>query len=158
MLLRFRQYKYAILGDIEAMCLQVRVPLKYRNALRFLWFEQGCCIEYRMTSHLFGGVWCSSSSAYALRQTVSDLPNYDLIKKTVLHDFYVDDMLKYVATAAEVTRVIQETKRVVSRGGFNLTKFVVNDKDLLEQIGMSEKATEVKDVLPEAYSRALGIK
>ena len=157
-LLRFRQYKYAILGDIEAMYLQVRVPLKDRNALRFLWFEQGCCVEYRMTSHLFGGVWCSSSSSYTLRQTVSDLPNNDLIKKTVLHDFYVDDMLKSVATAAEVTRVVQETKRVVSRGGFNLTKFVVNDKDLLEQIDMSERATEVKDVLPEAYSRALGIK
>ena len=41
--------------------------------------------------------------------------------------------MKSVATAAEVTRVFQETKRVVSRGGFNLTKFVVNDKDLLEQ-------------------------
>ena len=43
--------------------LQVKMPMKDRNALRFLWQEEdGSKVEYRMTSHLFGGVWCASSS------------------------------------------------------------------------------------------------
>ena len=40
-LLRFRQYEYGIMGDIEAMYLQVRVPQCDRNALRFLWCRNG---------------------------------------------------------------------------------------------------------------------
>ena len=38
-LLRFRQFKYAITGDIQDMYLQVRVPESQRNALRFLWYD-----------------------------------------------------------------------------------------------------------------------
>ena len=57
-LLRFRQYKYAITSDIEAKYHRVKIPMKDRNALRFLWQEEdGSKMEYRMTSHLFGGVW-----------------------------------------------------------------------------------------------------
>ena len=72
-LFRFRQYQYAITADIEAMYHQVKIPMKYLNALRFLWQEEdGSKVEYRMTSHLFGGVWCASSSTYALRKIVQD--------------------------------------------------------------------------------------
>ena len=68
---RFRLYPYAIMGDIEAMYLQVRVPECDRNALRFLWFDGETAREYRMTSHLFGRVWWACSSAYALRRIVA---------------------------------------------------------------------------------------
>ena len=55
-LLRFRQYQYALMADVEAMYLQVRIPHPDRNALRFLWFLDGVLTEVRITSHLFGGV------------------------------------------------------------------------------------------------------
>ena len=48
-LLRFRQYRYAIIADIEEMYLQVRIPEKDRNTLRFLWQIGGSVVEYRMT-------------------------------------------------------------------------------------------------------------
>ena len=156
-LLRFRQFKFAVMGDIEAMYLQVRIPWYDRNALRFLWLEKDNIVEYRMTSHLFWGVWCSSSSTFALRQTVCDLPDHDLIKDTVLRAFYVDDLLKSVQSAEEVTRVINETRQVIGRGGFKLTKFVINDKQLLETIDVDDRASEVRSVVPDMCSRALGI-
>ena len=81
-LLKFRHYRFGIMADIEGMYLQVRIPDKDRNALRFLWFDQGRLVEYRMTAHLFGGVWCSASSTFALRKTVSDFTDDDLVKKT----------------------------------------------------------------------------
>ena len=36
-LLRFRQFEFAIMADIEAMYLQVKIPEKDGNCLRFLW-------------------------------------------------------------------------------------------------------------------------
>ena len=58
-LLRFRQYPVAFMGDVEAMFHQVKVVPRQRDALRFLWWPGGdtsCSPEvYRMTVHLFGG-------------------------------------------------------------------------------------------------------
>ena len=53
-MLRFRQHQYAVMGDIEAMYHQVKIPIYDRDALRFLWFDgAGNIIHCRMTSHLF---------------------------------------------------------------------------------------------------------
>ena len=78
-LLRFRQYRYAITADIEEMYLQVRILEKDRNTLRFLWQIGGSVVEYRMTSYLFGGVWCASSSTFSLRNIVDDVLTSELV-------------------------------------------------------------------------------
>ena len=82
-LLRFSQYQYAITADIEAMYTQVTIPEKDRNTLRFLWQIGGSVVEYRMTSHLFRGLWCASSSTFALRMNVDDVPTSELVGKTI---------------------------------------------------------------------------
>ena len=68
-LLRFRENKIAIQGDIKGMFLQVKVPPEQRDVLRFLWWRNGEIAgpidTYRMTTHLFGGVWSPSCAAYA---------------------------------------------------------------------------------------------
>ena len=156
-LLRFRQYRYAIMSDVESMYLQVRVPERDRNALRFLWFEGESIAHYRMTSHLFGGVWCAASSTYALRQTTVDFPTSYLVKDTITNAFYVDDMLQSVSSYEEASEVMAGTKDTLIKGGFNLTKFVCNDLSLLEQVPVDDRASEVKEILPEMYSKTLGI-
>ena len=56
-LLRFRQYRYALTGDIQDMYLQVSIPETQRNVLRYLWHDaDGTVVENRMKSHLFGGI------------------------------------------------------------------------------------------------------
>ena len=52
------------------------------------------------------------------------------------------------------------TRRQVtlSKGGFLLTKFVVNDPDLLQQIPEQDRAKEAKVITHEVRSKALGIK
>ena len=82
-LLRFREEKIAIMGDIEAMFMMVHVPAKDRNLLRFLWWPNGDFhrqpAEYRITRHIFGATsspsWATSSSScvnYPLRRTALD--------------------------------------------------------------------------------------
>ena len=126
--------------DVEAMYNPVRVPAYDRNCLRFLRRVNGLNVEYRMTSHLFGGVWCSSSSTFALRQTVIDCPTSQLVEDTARKSFFVDDLLKYVKTRDGAVQVIHGTKLAVKSDGFNLTKFAVNDSHLLDSIAEHERA------------------
>jgi hypothetical protein len=51
---RFRQYYYAVTGDVKEMFLQVRVPPEEKDYLRFMWYEEGKVVIYRYTVHLFG--------------------------------------------------------------------------------------------------------
>ena len=145
------------MADIKGMYLQVRIPDKDRNALRFLWFDQGRLVEYRMTEHPFVRVWCSASSKFALRKTVSVFTDDDQVKKTVLESFYVYDMLKSVHSSDNAMRVVHGVKRAINYGGFNSTKFVINDANLLEHIDVNDRATDVKDMVPDSESRALGV-
>ena len=102
-LLRFRQYCYAISADVECMYMQVKIPETDRNALRFLWYDDDeNIVSYRMTSHLFGGIWCSSSSTYALRKTCQDKHTSELVKDVILRSFYVDDLLCSMETSMQV--------------------------------------------------------
>ena len=75
MLIRFRQEHVAFTADIESMFDQVRVIPEDRNALRFLWYPDAKTSEpeeYRMTAHLFGGIWSPSCCNYVLRRTAED--------------------------------------------------------------------------------------
>ncbi|XP_038071202.1 uncharacterized protein LOC119740069 [Patiria miniata] len=158
-LLRFRQHSIAIQADIEAMYNQVKIPPQDRDALRFLWYRDGHLEYYRMTSHLFGGVWCASSSTYALSRTVIDTPDVSpLVRYTVDKSFYVDDCLSSVASKNDAETVIRETPRVLSNGGFSLKKFVVNDEELLSEVSEDCVAEGVRTLGPVCESRALGIK
>ncbi|XP_076037500.1 uncharacterized protein LOC143022959 [Oratosquilla oratoria] len=111
-----------------------------------------------MTSHPFGGIWCASSSTYALRKAVEDMQPCEEVKDTLLWSFYVDDMLKSVASPQETIEVIEDTRSVLRHGGFNLTKFMINDVKLLESIDEQDRAKEAKELTSNMHSKVLGIK
>ena len=75
-LLRFRQEPFAVMGDVEKMFYQVRVPAKDRSLLRFLWWPDGDLSrqleEYHMNVHLFGATSSPSCANFALRRTAQD--------------------------------------------------------------------------------------
>ena len=56
----------------------------------------------------------------------------------------MDDSLKSVASKDDAKRVVFDTKCVIKSAGFNLTKFVTNDNELLDQIDVNEKALGIK--------------
>ena len=156
-LLRFCQHNIAIQADIEAMYNQVRIPLRDRDALQFLWYIDGKLQYYRMTSHLFGGVWCTSSSTYALRRTVNEPPAVEpLVEYAINHAFYVDDCLISVPDVASGRTVIKEAPLVLANGGFNLTKFAVNDV-LFSEVAESCRSKGVVEFGTECETKALGV-
>lgn len=157
-LLRFRQHQYAFTADIEAMYNQVTIPIYDRNALRFLWDGDGILRHYRMTSHLFGGVWCAASATYAVRRTLLDFSTSEEVANTIRNSFYVDDCLKSVQYKEEVLQLCEGVTKCLKNAGFRLTKFVINDPDLLQCIPEEERAKEVRDFDSSACSKVLGTK
>ena len=101
-LLIFRQEPVAFMADVEGVYHQVIVSPPDRDALRFLWWQDGDPSKpaqvYRMRAHLFGGVWSSSCANYALKRTAENhVSEYDTdVVDTVFGNFYVDDCLKSV--------------------------------------------------------------
>ena len=123
---RFREGPFALVGDIEAMFYQVRVPEIHRNYLRFYWWGGNSAMnleEYRMTVHPFGACSSPSVAAYALMQVASDNNEISELGKDVLtKNFYVDDCL-VAGEKDKVLQVVGEVQRQCKASGFNLCKF-----------------------------------
>ena len=166
-LCRFRLESIALMCDIEAMFYQVKVPVRQRDLLRFLWWENGDTSKdpqvYRMTVHLFGAASSPGCSNFALKTTADD--NEAAIGSTAAEflrrNFYVDDGLKSVASIEEAVELAKDIKEMCKRGGFNLHKFTSNRKEVIEQIPVSDRAEGIKhlDFSREALpmERALGV-
>ena len=125
-LLRFREEPVAVMADIEAMFRQVRVPERFQNYLRFLWWPEGDfsrdLIDHQMTIHLFGSTSSPSCANFALRRTATDNRiKFGEEAATVLHcNFYVDDMLKSFKSSS--VAVFPKVVKMCKEGGFRLTK------------------------------------
>jgi hypothetical protein len=158
-LLRFRNHSYALTADIEAMYYQVLVAPEDVDCLRFLWSgSDGVLEHYRMLRHVFGGVWSGCAASYALRRTVSDFPKCDdLVRDVVLNSFYVDDCLLSLQNFEQARSVMNETRNLLSHGGFKLTKFVANDDRLLADLSEGDEASEVKNLQYDSKSKVLGL-
>ena len=65
-----------LMGDIEAMFYQLKVPKDQCSFLKFLWWDDSGpdkeIIDYEMTAHVFGGASSASCSNFALRRTAND--------------------------------------------------------------------------------------
>ena len=145
-LLRFREDRVAVMADIESMSHQVRVPDPYSSFLRFLWWEDGNLArelrEYQMVVHLFGAISSPACANFALRKTAEDnhhsFPS-DVVN-TVKRNFYVDDCLKSLPEEQKAVEHVNSLRALLSRGGFKLTKWVSNSRDVLESIPENEPA------------------
>ena len=78
---------------------------------------------------------------------------------TVNQNFYVDDCLKAVPTAEDAIKLVKELSKMLSNGGFHLTKWISNNRHVMASIPEEDRAKSFKDLnlddLP--VDRALGM-
>ncbi|XP_077974180.1 uncharacterized protein LOC120329794 [Styela clava] len=166
-LARFRKQSVAIQGDIRAMFHQVKVSEPHRDFLRFLWWRNGDVSQpvacFRMTSFLFGTICSPSCANFALKRTAEDnKEDFSESTVTAVYDaFYVDDFLDSKPNAEEAIDHVKNVRNLVSKGGFEITKWVSNDRAVLLSIPEEHRAKDVKgldlsvDDLP--VEKALGM-
>ena len=165
-LIRFRQEFVAMAADIEAMFHQVYVDPEDRDVLRFLWWPNGDLNEepqeYRMVKHLFGATSSPSCANFCLKTTASiyqaefDPVTLQIVKKNM----YVDDLMKSVSSPEIALSLSAQLRELLAKGGFRMTKWLSNDRNVLAGIPESERASSVVNLdiedLPTAC--ALGLK
>ncbi|KAL7874304.1 hypothetical protein SRHO_G00052740 [Serrasalmus rhombeus] len=166
-LTRFRQEPFAVMADVESMFHQVKVPPEDADLLRFLWWPDGDISkelqEYRMEVHLFGATSSPSCASYALRRCAEDnVSTFNVAAvETVLNNFYVDDCLKSVNSEQEAIKLLHDLTAICQAGGFRLTKWTTNSRNVLLTIPLEDRATEIKDLDLDQHSlaikRALGV-
>ncbi|KAL9984440.1 hypothetical protein ACROYT_G006731 [Oculina patagonica] len=164
-LIRFRQEPVAMVADVEGMFHQVRVAPEDCHALRFLWWPNNDLsedpVDYQVLVHLFGATSSPSCASVSLKKTAADNQvEFDAeTVDTVNRNFYVDDCLKSVPSTDKAVRLSGQLRELLSRGGFRLTKWISNDRNVLATVPVSERAASVVDLdlgdLP--VERTLGV-
>ena len=138
------------MADIESMFFCVRVSDADCSYLRFLWWPDGNLEsnleEHQMVVHLFGAASSSSCSNFALRKTAEDNSQHfpEEVLSTVKNNFYVDDCLKALPSVEEALQHASVLRSLLSKGGFRLTKWISNSREVLETIPEEERAKEVR--------------
>ena len=166
-LLRFRQGNLTLVGDLEKMFYQVKVPKDQVDFLRLWWFPDGNLenppVEYRLTVHVFGAVSSPSCANYALRRTALDNQK-DFgteVTETILRRFYVDDMVTSVDDEKSAIKLLQDVQEICKRGGFNLTKMNSNSPEVRNSIPSENRAkdSQMVDLSQKevSFQRALGV-
>ena len=165
-LIRFRQERIGLVSDIESMFHQVLVDPRDCDALRFFWWPNadltGEMEEYRMVRHLFGATSSPSVANFCLRRTADDhRDEFDpRVLDTIKRNMYVDDMMKSVEDTCKATTLVKQSRELLAKGGFRLTKWYSNDREVLASIPEGERAKSVVnlDIEKLPTESALGLK
>ncbi|KRX36004.1 hypothetical protein T05_1388 [Trichinella murrelli] len=130
-LLRFRRIRVGLQADIEKMYLQVGLHPEDRDACRFLWRDgRGgkAPREHRLKRVCFG----LTSSAFLAIQTIRTHAENesqhagDKTARLITSNMYVDDLVLSCDSIEEAKKLVQESKSLFEKCGFNLTGFVSN--------------------------------
>ena len=164
-LLRFRKEKIAIAADVEEMFLQVRVPVRDRGALRFLWWcDDNLDLnleEYQLTVHPFGATSSPFCANFALRKAIEEFggDSIEAVRNAIRLNFYVDDCLVSLPTLNEAETFIHQICQALEKGGFRLRKWMSNKREIIDKIPTTERADTVVnlDSNPLPTERTLGL-
>ena len=129
-----------------------RGPHKDQDVLRFLWWPNGDLskdlAEYRKTKHVFGAKSSPSIADFCVKKTAeleSDGIERDVVN-TVKGNMYVDDLMKSFDTVEKAIRLVEQLRELLSRGGFRLTKWCSNKREVLSTIPEEERAKSVANL------------
>ena len=147
-LIRFREKRVALVGDIEKAFLNIVVNKRDKDCLRFLWVngvdsEQLEPIVYRFCRVVFG-VNCSPFLLNATRQYHLDsfIELDSEFVRIMKKSFYVDDLVSERRDTQEAGELYDKAKTRLARGGFKLRKWLTNSRELTAKIEQRELRDE----------------
>ena len=163
-LIRFREEEVAFSADIEGMFYQTNVTPSDTDALRFLWWPgsiDDTPEDYKMLVHIFGAKSspCCANKALSMTAQDNERKYSPEVIRTVRRNFYVDDVLKSVPSTEQAVHLTSDLTKLLKEGGFRLTKFASNSREVLQSISPELRANPSLDLdldqLP--LERALGV-
>ena len=150
------------MADVEKMFLQIKVDERDDDALSYIWRDLKSDDPpriYKLPRLAFGGN-CSpllfiatvQSDATKCREEFPDA------SREVQSNMYWDDCLAGADDVGATVEFQQSLDKMMERGGFNLTKWASNSKEVLSHIAEQEKAeSNIIDFNASEPRKALGM-
>lgn len=160
-LVRFRQKKVAITGDIAEMFHRVKIIEEDQHAQRFLWRDSDTLDEpdtYIMQVMTFGAK-CSPSSAQfvknvnAARFKVTHPEAYSAI----VDNHYVDDLLVSVDSEEECLELAHQIKMIHAEGGFHIRNWKSNSTKVMETLEDNSSGSNLNLNISVGIDKVLGM-
>ncbi|XP_046142834.1 uncharacterized protein LOC123988088 [Osmia bicornis bicornis] len=160
-LLRWRQYAFVFLADVEKMYRQIRVHDDDQSLQRILWRRDsfGSIEEYALSTVTYGLACAPYLALRCLRQLSTDHEKEFPLGCTILRDeTYVDDVLSGAHSLPEGLEKISQISELLRSGGFQLHKWTANDDRLLSNFSsQSASALGERSLNDDASHQALGL-
>ncbi|XP_070403557.1 uncharacterized protein [Nothobranchius furzeri] len=165
-LLRFRDGKYAALGDVRKMYNSVWLEDREMHLHRFLWreSEEETLGEYAVTRVNMGDKPAGCIAQVAMRETAK-LPAFAHLKEeqeVIQHDSYVDDILTSHKSLDQLKVITTNVKLILKAGGFELKPWIFSGQNgRTDHKENKEKSETNALILPNQMSddenKALGL-
>ena len=100
-----------------------------------------------MTSHVFGAKSSACIASFAIHCAIDEAQRKGNISEDSAEfarkNFYVDDFLCSTDTTDDGIRIAHEITEAVMKGGFRLTKWLSNERKVIESFPTDERADQV---------------
>ena len=144
-LLRFRLYRVALIGDIQQAFLSIGIKEEDRDALRFLWVknindEKPQIRHMRFTRVCFGIISSMAHLDFTIRHHLDTFGEkyHDTIDR-IRNSLYVDDLTGGHESREQAWAFYKEAKYIFKEAAMNLRKWKTNDEELKEKIITEEQ-------------------
>ena len=156
-LLRFRQYEYAVQADISEMFLRIRLHEDDKKYHRFYWNGK----IWQWTRTLFGNRASPDISQKVLTVHANKMiKEFPLAAHALKYDTYVDDTIKSLETEKSCCELVKQLQPLVQGIDMKIMKFYSNSKLALRSLPkelLSKKVNfEEKEAIFES-SKVLGM-
>ncbi|XP_055522910.1 uncharacterized protein LOC129717092 [Wyeomyia smithii] len=144
-ILRFRTFPVALVGDIAKMYRQILLHPDDTPYQRILWrFNSMEPVEtYELMTVTYGLAPSSFLATRTLKQLAADEGNaYPLGKAALQKSFYVDDFIGGAESVAEAIQLRTELSELLAKGGFPLRKWTSNQLSVLKGLSSEEIGTQ----------------
>ncbi len=145
-LMRFRQNKIAITGDIKEMFHQVTLKKEDWPSQTILYRgSQRDCEpqEYYMTVLFFGAASSPCSAIFAKNMNAEEFRNqYPAAVDAIINNFYMDDYLGSTKSEEEAIELRQQITAIHESGGFQIVKWNSNSQQVLDSIPVELRAEQ----------------
>ncbi|XP_026682006.1 uncharacterized protein LOC103512836 [Diaphorina citri] len=159
-LLNFRLFPVVMVADIRKMFLQIKLnpdDWKYQKILwRFHPDDQ--LLSHVLTTVTFG-LRCSPFLALrTVKQLAMDeANNFPLAASKVETDLYMDDLATSVFNADEACVLFEQMVGLFKAGGFTLTKWATNSGEVLQEIPVADRLSEIVQWDADSSVKILGL-